>query len=150
MARTTMFDAILGMLRSRDRGQPDTVGVMQAWANDDFNTGVETLFSWEIDETCCYRVEGSIEQAASGDQIGFIAQIMLRKVSDGSGGYTYSVGVNVELNCHYGEDWTAVVAWADGSDDIYSDYDEASGTLRLRVSAQKDNCSASGYYFRLR
>ena len=117
-----------------------------AWENDDCDTGTEVLVQWLIDEACAYKVIGTIEKAAA--QVAFEALIHLNKVDDGSGGFTYSVGLNVQQSLIAATD-DDDLAW-DNAGTLYSDYDEGTGYLRLRATFASDNWTAQGVYVRVR
>jgi hypothetical protein len=125
-----------------DQSAPDE---WRPWANDDMDTGVETLLEWAAPAVnAAWKVHGRIVRGTAA--IAFEALLHLTCVTDGYGGLVRTVNLTVQHTSTSGD--VSGVAWVDGADALYSDYDATSGMVRLRLSLPSDNWAARGKWQR--
>ena len=119
----------------------------QPWANEDMDTGTETLVEWTAPSVdAAWKVHGRLSKADAG--IAFEAMLNLKCTAQA---YPYT-GVDREVKLtvqHTAESGDCSgVAWQTEAEVLYSDYDETSGKIRLRVDLPSNNWSGEGRWQR--
>ncbi len=118
----------------------------QPWANDDMDTGVETLCEWEAPAlNAAWKIHGCIRKGEAA--FAFEALLHLTCVPEGYSGVVRTVNLTVQHTSTAAD--ISGIAWVDGSDQLYSDYDPVSGKVRLRLSLPSDNWAAQGRWQRI-
>lgn len=116
------------------------------WVADDLDEGTETLLEWDAPSVdAAWKVHGRIKQGANA--VAFEAMLHLTCTTDEYGNLVRTVDLAVQSTSTSGD--VSGIAWVDGSDNLYSDYDAASGKIRLRADFPSDNWSARGKWQRL-
>jgi metal-dependent amidase/aminoacylase/carboxypeptidase family protein len=121
----------------------------QPWANEDMDTGTESLIEWTAPSVdASWKVHGTIAKA--GNMIAFEALVGLRCVTTmddyNEPVVTRTVALTVQHTAAAGS--AADVTWEDGQEALYTDYDAASGKIRLRANFASDNWAGKGQWQR--
>lgn len=127
----------------------DTIpGQWYGWRNDDMDTGAEILVEWDAPaRNAAWSIQGQISKGEN--VIAILAHLSLRVTTDAYGDPVRTVTLSVQHTAPPSGASVADVAWVDGEDVLYSDYDETSGKIRLRANLASDSWRAQGEWQRL-